>query len=441
MDQTLRRCKMRSLFETIYKWRYYDIDKVLQEILALKQLDRESFLQWQENKKWEIARSMYKHNEAYRKWVGECFPEKWEDLPIVEKSHLQQDLSMLISKPYRDRKLYTNNTSGSSGHPLTFVKNHYTQARVWAYKKYFSNLHGIDYFTSLEAKFYGMPKSPIAKTIQRLKDLILRRERFVVFELNDEIFRRWLQRFETRPFEYLYGYTSSIVLFCRYLIRRGIVLNQVCPTLKTVIVTSETCSAEDREIIMQACGVEPRNEYGTADAGLIGYECPEGHIHLCEENIFVERTDTGDLLVTDLFNKAFPLIRYRIGDMALLSDDPCPCGSHNRIVKELQGRTNDVAILKSGKMVPGLTFYYISRALLESSGVLKEFIIRQTALDTFEFDVVSDKPLQRNDIEALKKTAEEYLEPGLQIVVNQVERIKRPASGKIKHFYSEVDKT
>jgi len=429
-----------GFFERMYAWKYgVSIDEELQEIKRLKSMPREEFLRWQDRKRWEMARYMYEHNAFYKTLVGERFPDRWEALPVVTKGHLQAPLDRLISEPYKHKRLYKNNTSGSSGHPLTFVKDYRTQARVWAYKKYFSHLHGIDYFRSKEAKFYGMPKQWKARTVQHLKDFILRRERFVIFELGDEIFASWVERFRNTPFDYIYGYTSSIVLFGRYLIERGILLKEICPTLRVVIVTSEVCSPEDREIIRRAFGVEARNEYGTADAGLIGYECPEGRIHLCEENLYVEEEADGSLLVTDLFNRAFPLIRYRLGDMAKLSEESCPCGSHNRIVESLQGRTNDVARLPGGKVVPGLTFYYISRALLESSGVLREFIIRQTAPDTFEFDVVSDRPLEAADIEELKKTAEEYLEPGLNILVHQVEKIERPASGKIKHFYSELE--
>ncbi|WP_457602615.1 phenylacetate--CoA ligase family protein [Nitratifractor sp.] len=428
-----------SLFETIYLWRYgQDIDKITQELEALRRLPREEFLRWQEKKKWEIAHYLYENNDFYRRHVGKKFPEHWKELPIVEKHHLQQDLHSLLSRPLRNEKLYINNTSGSSGHPLTFAKDYYTQARVWAAKALFARMHGIDYFNSLEAKFYGMPRAWLPYAIQKVKDRILRRERFVVFDLSDEVMDRWIERFRKKPFDYIYGYTSSIVLFARHCIARGIVLKEICPTLKVVIVTSETCSNQDRELIKKGFGLEARNEYGTADAGLIGYECSEGRIHLVEENLFIERDVEGNLLITDLFNKAFPLVRYKIGDMADFCESSCPCGLHMQTIEGLKGRTNDVAILKSGKRIPGLTFYYISRALLESSGILKEFIIRQTALDTFEFDVVSDKPLGTKEIEELKKTAEEYLESGLKIVVNQVDRIKRPTSGKIKHFYSEI---
>jgi len=379
------------------------------------------------------------NNLFYHQLVGDTFPDKWEELPIVIKSELQTDAEKLLSKEFASNEIYSNNTSGSSGHPLKFTKDYYTQARVWAAKKYFFNLHGVD-IGDKEARFFGIPKSLKANIVQRIKDVILNRYRFVIFEMSDEIFHEWVEKFKNTKFIYVYGYTSSIVLFSRYLIEHNITIKDLCPTLKVCIVTSETCTDEDKKIIENAFGIKVVKEYGTTEVGLLGYECPYGTMHIPEENVYIEENEHGEILVTDLFNKTFPFVRYKVGDMARIIESHCKCGSHNKVIAELMGRTNDVVVLPSGNISPGFTFYYISRALLESSGILKEFIIRQTALDTFEFDVVSDKPLEQSDIEELKKTAEEYLESGLKIVVNQVKKIERPASGKIKHFYSEIDK-
>jgi len=429
-----------SLFELIYKWRHYDISKALSDIETVRNFPTKEFAVWQEKQRWEVASYLYNHNTFYRKFVGDVFPAKWEELPVVRKAELQSDPEKLLSSGFEPREIYINNTSGSSGHPLKFTKDYYTQARVWAAKKLFFNMHDID-IGDKEARFYGIPKNLKGHLTQRLKDLVLNRYRFVIFEMSDVIFKKWVEKFSRTKFDYIYGYTSSIVLFSRYLNEHNIVIKKICPSLKVCMVTSETCTPEDKKIIEQAFGVKVVQEYGTTDAGLLGYECSSGNMHIPEENVFVEVNESGELLVTDMFNKTFPFVRYKVGDMAEVEESKCSCGSHNRIISKLMGRTNDVIKLPSGSISPGFTFYYVSRSLLESSGVLKEFIIRQTALDTFVFDVVSDSPLQSADIEELKRTAEEYLEPGLNIIVNQVKQIERPVSGKIKHFYSVLKKS
>lgn len=430
----------KSVFELIYRWRSYDLDKIVEEIREVKAMAPDDFRQWQLERRWEMVRHHYEHNDFYREKIGDTLPEAWSALPVVTKADLQTDLSKLITKPYRLKDLYSNSTSGSSGNPLTFVKDPYTQARVWAAKKYFFNLHGFD-IGDKEARFFGIPKSFKSNLIQRTKDAILNRYRFVIFEMSDAVFSQWVKKFSRTAFDYAYGYTSSIVLFSRYLNENQIVLKEICPTLKLCMATSETCTPEDKAIIEKAFGVPVVQEYGAADAGLLGYECEHGTMHIPEENVFVEADEEGNLLITDLFNRAYPFVRYKVGDMAEIVESNCPCGSHFRVIAKLMGRTNDVIQLPSGNFSPGFTFYYVSRSLLESSGVLKEFIIRQTAIDTFEFDVVSGQPLTQENVEDLKKTAEEYLEPGLNVIIHQVDRINRPASGKIKHFYSELSKS
>jgi phenylacetate-CoA ligase len=193
--------------------------------------------------------------------------------------------------------------------------------------------------------------------------------------------------------------------------------------------------------------VDVINEYGASEVGLLAFETPENEWLLCEETLFIETTQIeqaeldegeGNIVVTDLDNLAMPFIRYNIGDIGLLGKETVS-GSNNRKLEKLSGRVNDTIKLPSGKVAPGLTFYYVSRSILESSNILKEFIIRQTALDTFVFELVSERELNDNEIQGIQEKMDLYLEPGLKLEIRRVSEIQRPPSGKIKHFYSELD--
>lgn len=81
---------------------------------------------------------------------------------------------------------------------------------------------------------------------------------------------------------------------------------------------------------------------------------------------------------------------------------------------------------------------YIAKSIFEKSDVIKEFIIRQTHIDTFEFDIVCDREISNDEILLMQLKMDEYLEPNLTLIVNRVDKINRPNSGKIKHFYSEL---
>ena len=108
-------------------------------------------------------------------------------------------------------------------------------------------------------------------------------------------------------------------------------------------------------------------------------------------------------------------------------------------LKDLIGRINDNIILPNGNVSPGLTFYYISKSTLEKSRILKEFIIRQVKIDTFVFEIVSDRDLNKKEIFNIQNDLDIYLQPNLKLIIKRVPKIKRLESGKTKHFFSELN--
>ena len=107
-----------------------------------------------------------------------------------------------------------------------------------------------------------------------------------------------------------------------------------------VWVSSELCTPEMRERIRAAWGVEPHDIYGATD-GLWGSTCEHGRLHFWEDLTIVEAEDER-LLITNLFMKTQPVIRYEVTDMVRLHDDPCPCGRPTRTVSAIEGRSDDI---------------------------------------------------------------------------------------------------
>lgn len=435
---TKESAKISFLTNIIFHLQGLPIKKATKDLEQIFNMSASEKKNWIEEKKWDMVRYHFNNNLTYRKLVGEHIPNRWSDLPFITKQTLQGNLQSLISKPYQKEEVYVGNTSGSSGHPFYFVKDKYTHALTWAYIRKMYSLYDITPY-DLQARFYGIPLEKWGYRKEKLKDFLLRRERFSVFDLSDENIARYVERFKKKKFKYIYGYTNSIALFSRYLIKNNIKLNDLCPSLKVCIVTSELCTNEDKILIEKAIGVPVVREYGASELCLIAFDLPEGKWLLNNSTILVEtepKERGGKIYCTSLFNKAFPMIRYEIGDIGQIKKDE---KGGNQYLVELLGRTNDNIILPSGKVSPGLTFYYISRSILESSGVLKEFIIKQTALNEFIFEVVSDAELSDDVLQDIKRKAELYLERGLSIKIIRKDFIERPPSGKIKHFYSQLD--
>jgi phenylacetate-CoA ligase len=224
---------------------------------------------------------------------------------------------------------------------------------------------------------------------------------------------------------------------------KDIILSSVCPTLKYCLVTSEMLFESDKLLLETYLGVPVVNEYGAAELDLIAFTNKEGDLIVNSETLFVEILDdqdkpvehgqSGRIIITSLYNKAHPMIRYDIGDTGTLSEKST---YKKPILAELTGRTNDVAKLPSGKVVPGLTFYYVTKSIIEDSGIVKEFIIEQTAIDEFNIIYVSERELTRNETDKMEQALTTYLEEGLQLNFKRESVLDRSRRGKLKQFIS-----
>jgi phenylacetate-CoA ligase len=122
-----------------------------------------------------------------------------------------------------------------------------------------------------------------------------------------------------------------------------------------------------------------------------------------------------------------------VGDIGILDEKST---LKNPILKKLIGRTNDNAILPSGKIAPGMTFYSITKKIFGDQGNVKEFIIKQTKLDTFEIEYTSDFELNEKEINNIKTVLSNYLEPHLNYFFIRKKDLERGKSGKLKQFTS-----
>ena len=421
----------------------YNFYKAKKNINDYKLLSIDESAEWQRKIKWDIAFFHFTHNKIYRNKVGPIFPDKWEDLPVMGKKDYQNSWDNILTKGYSKKNLYIANTSGSTGTPFFYAKNKFSHSMTWALTADRYSWYNLG-LRSKEARFYGRSIKFKTKVQERIKDLLMNRILFNVFDLSDDSCEKYLRLFLIKKIKYIYGYTNSLILFANFLKRKDVKLKNICSSLSICITTSEMLSNRDRETLLNAFGVPIINEYGVSEAGgIVAFENKNNKWELSNETQFIEMIDKqgnilpykveGEILITDLYNKAMPFIRYKVGDLGKLSveDDKV-------YLEKLIGRTNDTILLSNGKISPGLTFYYISRSLLESTGIIKEFIIRQTEIDTFVFDIIMDRNFKKTEIKSLEQSLEQHLKPNLTLIINRVDKIKRPVSGKIKHFYSEI---
>jgi len=418
--------------------------KEYEQILAIPEADYPAYI---EKKKNEIVQFHYENNSFYRLLVGNKLPEKWEDLPVLTKKDLQRPLEERLSRGYKIKSVYVNRTSGSTGNPFIFAKDKFCQAMAWANSIHKFGWYSIDFNKSYQARFYGIPLNKIKALKERIKDLLASRYRFSVYDLDEAAMEKILNKFRHKKFDYINGYTTSIVAFGKYLKEKNVVLKNECPTLKVCIVTAEMLFPEDKQMLEKTIGVPVVNEYGASELDLIAFQNPAGEWEVNSQTLYVEILDEnlkkmpfgkeGKVVITSLYNKAHPFIRYDIGDRGILEESS---DGSKTVLKKLIGRSDDIVYLPSGKQCLGWTFSYITKNLIDENGSIKEFLIKQTALDSFVIEYVSNQDLNKTQINKIEEGIHNYLEPNLYFTFERKDFLKRTKAGKLKQFESLVNK-
>ncbi|RAR72911.1 phenylacetate--CoA ligase family protein [Flavobacterium aciduliphilum] len=436
---------MLKIFNLSLQINGFPIQKAISTYHKISLLNEEDFEKYIMNQREEIVLFHLQNNTFYKSFADRTNIESWNSIPVLTKKDFQKPLKDRLSKGFSSKNSYINKTSGSSGDPFIFAKDKFSHALTWANIFNRFGWFGIDFNSSLQARFYGIPLDFMGYTKERFKDFLSHRYRFPIFDLSDMILEKTVEKFRTKKFDYINGYTSSIVLFAKYLQKQDIVLKTICPSLKCCVVTSEMLFEDDKKVMEKQFGVPIINEYGASELDVIAFQNPDGEWQVNSETLFIEILDEnnnvlpygkeGRIVITSLYNKAHPFIRYDIGDIGVLDEKST---KKKPILKKLIGRTNDVAILPSGKKSPGLTFYYITKSIIEDDGNVKEFVIKQTKIDTFEIEYVSQNNLTEDQILNIEKAVQTYLESGLLITFTRKEKLERSKSGKLKQFVSLV---
>jgi phenylacetate-CoA ligase len=122
--------------------------------------------------------------------------------------------------------------------------------------------------------------------------------------------------------------------------------------------TGNTLYSETREEIETAFGCKIFDSYNCEGNSTV-FECPThtcyhsaeeyGISEVLDENGFPIRSGVGRLISTDLWNFAYPFIRYDTQDMIEISDKDCSCGRKHLRINKIIGRDNDVLVSSNGR--------------------------------------------------------------------------------------------
>ncbi|GIP62714.1 phenylacetate-coenzyme A ligase [Virgibacillus pantothenticus] len=181
-------------------------------------------------------------------------------------------------------------------------------------------------------------------------------------------------------------------------------------SLKYGIFGAEPWSEEMRKELEKRLGIKAMDIYGLSEVmgPGISFECLEAQcgLHVADDHFFIEVIDPdtlepvaegeeGELVFTSLTKEAFPIIRYRTGDIASITSETCICGRTTTRMSRVKGRIDDMLIIRGVNVYPS----EVESALLELEELVPHYqlyVVNQGALDKVILKVEINESIYNN---------------------------------------------
>lgn len=212
-------------------------------------------------------------------------------------------------------------------------------------------------------------------------------------------------------------------------------------TLKAIITTSEKLTPEMRSVMAQAYGCRVYEEYSTVENAIFASECEHGRLHISPDVSLVEILrpngsaclpgEAGEVVVTSLAKTYQPLVRFRLGDVAMWDNEPCSCGRAMPIIKEVVGRIEDVVVGPDGRQMVRFHGIFVNQPHVREGQIVQE------ALDLIRVKVVPSGAFEQDDIDEIIHRVQQRLS-NVKVIVEPVSEIPRTKAGKFQAVISKI---
>lgn len=351
-----------------------------------------------------------------------------ERIPPLTKDIIRSNYDKLISTDSAKRRSKVHSTGGSTGNPMKFVLDldswSYTWANIfrgWGYAGY--RIGDKVLMLGSSSIFRDYKKSIEQKFLHTLFNFTA----FPGMNMSDETCVVLTDCIRNENVKFLYGYSSALYLFAKYVIKNNIRLN-----VQGVFPTSEMCPDHYKREYTKAFNCAVVDCYGARDGGISAFQCQYGSFHISENCI--ARTETGEgigeVFITDLYNYCMPFINYSVGDFLELTDAPCSCGRGAPCSRSIVGRKEEIMQFKNGRNItgPGWTILFKDRS------VEKYRLIRRDE-DHLEVQIVPSTGYRKEtEEEIIVSSIQKHIGEDIHITIVYSDDFQPLANGKAGYF-------
>lgn len=359
-----------------------------------------------------------------------------KNLPVLTKEIIKSHLPDDIVDKSRD-VYFTSYTSGSSGIQGEFLMD----------KQAYSAAIGVQSFCHQWSGYrFGDRVIQTGMTLNRgfvkkVKDLLFRVKYTQAFQIDSDTVIENLKRLRGTRHHYFMGYASSLYMYAKLAMENGI--NDV--KFKCVVSWGDKMFPHYRDLIEKQFNTTVYSDYGSAEGTTIAMQCREHNYHVLSPHVYIELLDDkgnevnpgeiGNVIVTRLDNYLMPLIRYRIGDLAIKSDPGkrCPCGRHLPMLEEVIGRDTDIVYTPSGKAL----IVHFFTGIFEFYPEIKQFQVVQRPHHYLEIRYIPSSSYHAGILDRLEKDIYEKANEKFILKFNRVDEIFPSPSGKPQIIINE----
>ena len=236
--------------------------------------------------------------------------------------------------------------------------------------------------------------------------------------------------------KFLRVFPSALFGYTEYCIEH----NLKHPPYKGILSTGEPLSANEKKLFEQTYNCPVFDMYGSREVGNTSGECEkQTGMHLAMETLITEFVDEngqdiehgkeGEIIVTDLTNYAFPLIRYTINDYGMPMKGTCSCGRELLRMDKALGRVSDIIYRPDGSKILG---HVLGIAItFEGPPIGQSQIIQNTYTD---FHVkITNKPKPTQEIlDFIEREMKHLIGESINVTIEIVDEIPKEKSGKMQ---------
>jgi Coenzyme F390 synthetase len=354
-------------------------------------------------------------------------------LPVLTKDDVRACPEDFLSSDFVKKRVIRRHTSGTTGSSFQFVMDRRALMEQWAVTwRYWEGL-GISFDTPHAMFGTRRVASPSQTTppFWRSKAPVYEWY-FSAFHESDEHMAAYFDEIDRRGFSWIHGYPSLVTPLAAYMVRTG---RRFARPLSHVTLAAENLLTHQRELMVEAFGVEPRMHYASTEGVANASQGAHGIAYRIDEDYAVTEllplddfSDAGEIVGTSLTNYAMPLLRWRLRDLGREGRDE----KGHRVLLSIDGRTEDYLKLPSGVKIGKLDHVF------KDTKHFREAQIRQASDYSVELWVVATQADTAQD-EAV--ALRELRESGCDVPVSFHYRdsIPKTKAGKLKFVISEVE--